>query len=142
MATAVRALHVLAAATWLGGMLFIALVLVPVARSLDPTLRRRLVHALGVRFRTVGWIALAVLAATGVGSLISRPYLLSVPRFQLKLGLVVLALVLSVLHDFWVGPRASTPEAHPAWRVYASWLGRVNVLVVVIIVVLGVALRG
>jgi putative copper export protein len=42
MALAVRFLHVLSAITWIGGMLFVALVLVPVTRRLpDPALRRR-----------------------------------------------------------------------------------------------------
>jgi uncharacterized membrane protein len=143
VSTTLRALHVLGAITWLGGMFFIALVLVPVARRLDDAaLRRQLVHALGLRFRVIGWVALGVLLATGVANVWFRPYLLSAPRFHVKLGLVVVALVLSALHDFWIGPRAGEPGADPAWRVRASWLARVNVLVVVAIVVLGVALRG
>ncbi|HEU4437873.1 MAG TPA: DUF4149 domain-containing protein, partial [Methylomirabilota bacterium] len=65
MSLLVRWLHVLAAITWIGGMLFIALVLVPITRRLeDPALRTRLVHEIGLRFRAVGWIALGVLLAT------------------------------------------------------------------------------
>jgi uncharacterized membrane protein len=51
-----RSLHVLGAIVWIGGMLFIALVLVPVVRRLEPLERARLVQAIGLRFRTVGWI--------------------------------------------------------------------------------------
>lgn len=143
MALALRFLHVLAAVTWLGGMLFVALVLVPVVRRLpDPALRARLFHAVGVRFRAVGWIALGLLVLTGLGNLWERPYLLGVPRFHWKLGLVVVALGLSVLHDFVLGPRAGAPGAAPALRAWASWIARVNVLVVLVIVVLGLALRG
>ncbi len=143
MALALRALHVLAAITWIGGMLFVALVLVPVARRLgDPALRARLFHETGVRFRAVGWIALGLLVLTGIGNLVERPYLLTVPRFHWKLGLVVLALILSVVHDFILGPRAGRPGADPRVRVAASWIARVNVLVVVAVVVLGLALRG
>lgn len=143
MALAIRTLHVLAAVTWIGGMIFIALVLVPVTRRLgDPALRARLVHQVGVRFRTVGWIALGLLTLTGLGNLWQRPYLLSAPRLHWKLGLVVLALVLSALHDFVLGPRAGLPGADPALRVRASWLARVNLLVVLVVVVLGLALRG
>ncbi len=143
MALAIRTLHVLAAVTWIGGMIFIALVLVPVTRRLDdPALRARLVHQVGVRFRTVGWIALGLLALTGLGNLWQRPYLLSAPRLHWKLGLVALALVLSALHDFVLGPRAGLPGADPALRVRASWLARVNLLVVLVVVVLGLALRG
>jgi copper resistance protein D len=139
----VRSLHVLAAITWLGGMLFVALVLVPVSRRLgDPAVRTRLFHETGLRFRTVGWVALAVLVATGIVNLVLRPSLLVAPRFHAKLGLVLLALVLALLHDFVLGPRAGAPGADPRVRVWASWIARVNVLVVIAIVVLGIALRG
>jgi uncharacterized membrane protein len=138
-----RAVHVLAAMTWIGGMFFVALVFVPVARRLDdPALRVRLFHLLGLRFRTVGWIALGLLVATGLANLWMRPYLLATTRFQVKLALVIVAVALSITHDFWIGPRAGQPGADPALRVRASWLARVNVLVVIVITVLGVALRG
>ena len=143
MPLAARVLHVLAAITWIGGMLFIALVLVPVVRRLsDTSLRTRLVHEVGLRFRTVGWIALGLLLASGLVNLWYRPYLLSIPRFQWKLGLFLLALVLSAVHDFVLGPRAGAPGADPALRARASWFARVNVLVVLIVVVLGLTLRG
>jgi uncharacterized membrane protein len=132
---------VLAAIVWIGGMLFIALVLVPVARRLsDPGLRARLVHAAGVRFRTVGWVALGALVATGLLNLWLHPFLLGSPRFHAKLALVVLALVLSVVHDFLLGPRAGAPGAAPALRARASWVARVNVVVVLVVVLLGLSL--
>ncbi len=40
MSLLLRWIHVLSAMTWLGGMLFIALVLVPMIRREDPALRR------------------------------------------------------------------------------------------------------
>lgn len=136
-----RWLHVLAAITWIGGMLFIALVLVPVTRRLDDAgLRARLVHAVGLRFRAVGWIALGVLVATGLVNLWLYPFLLASPRFRWKAGLVVLALILSAFHDFVLGPRAGAPGADPSTRARASWVARVNVVVVLIIVLLGLAL--
>ena len=136
-----RWLHIVAAMTWIGGMLFIALVLVPVTRRIDDTaLRTRLVHAIGLRFRTVGWIALGVLVGTGLGNLWLVPGLLHSPRFQWKLGLVTLALILSAVHDFALGPRAGAPGAPPAARARASWIARVNVLVVLVVVMLGLSL--
>lgn len=143
MSLFLRWLHVLAAITWLGGMLFIALVLVPITRQIeDASLRTRLVQALGLRFRTVSWIALGVLVATGLANLWLHPFLLGFPRFYWKLGLVVLALVLGAFHDFVLGPRAGIPGADPSVRVRASWLARVNVLVVLVIVLLGLSLLG
>ena len=134
-------LHVLAAITWIGGMLFIALILVPVTRRLeDQTLRARLVRETGRRFRTVGWIALGVLVVTGLLNLWMHPGLLSFPRFHWKLGLVILTLTLSAFHDFVLGPRAGAPGADPSARVRAAWIARINVLVVLVIVLLGLSL--
>jgi uncharacterized membrane protein len=140
---ALRFVHLLAVVTWVGGMLFIALVLVPITRRLeDAALRTRLVQDTGRRFRTVGWIALGLIVATGLGNLALRPELLWAPRFHVKAGLVVLALLLSGFHDFVLGPRAGRPGADPWARVRASWFARVNVLIALAIVALGLALRG
>ena len=139
----VRFLHVVAAITWIGGMLFIALVLVPVTRGVaDPALRRTLVQAAGRRFRTVGWIALAALVASGLVNLMLRPELLGAPRFWVKAVLVLVALGLSALHDFVLGPRAGRPDLYPSARAHASWLARGEVVLVLVIVALGLALRG
>jgi uncharacterized membrane protein len=139
----VRWVHVLSAMIWVGGMLFIALVLVPVTRTLeDPSLRTRLVQETGRRFRTIAWIALALMIVTGLLNLWWQPFLLRSPRFHWKLGLVVLTLLLSAFHDFVLGPRAGMPGADPTVRLRASWIARVNAVVALAIVLLGLALRG
>jgi putative copper resistance protein D len=139
----VRWVHVLSAITWVGGMLFIALVLVPTVRALgDATLRARLIRDSGQRFRAVAWIALAVLLLTGLLNLWFQPALLHSGRFHGKLGLVGLALLLSAFHDFVLGPRANLPGVDPSARVRASWVARLNVLVALSIVLLGLSLRG
>lgn len=138
-----RWIHVLAAITWIGGSLFIALVLVPVARRLeDPRHRTRLVQDTGRRFRTVGWVALGLLVLTGLGNLWLYPVFWASPRLHAKLALVLLALLLGALHDFVLGPRAGQPGADPAFRARASWVARLNVLVALAIVAFGLALRG
>ncbi len=143
MSLFLRWLHVLATVTWLGGMLFIALVLVPITRQIEAAaLRTHLVQAIGLRFRTVSWIALGVLVATGIANLWLHPFLLEVSRLYWKLGLVVVALVLGAIHDFVLGPRAGAPGADPSLRLRVSWLARVNVLVVLVIVLLGLSLLG
>jgi uncharacterized membrane protein len=142
LSLALRFVHILAALTWIGGMLFIALVLVPVTRRLEPGLRTRLVHETGVRFRTVGWIAIAVLVTSGLLNLWLRPELLSAPRFHWKVAIVLAALALSAAHDFVLGPRAGRPGADPTLRVRASWVARVNVVLVLVVVALGLARRG
>ena len=140
---ALRVVHVVGALVWVGGMLFVALVFIPVTRRLeDADLRRRLITEIGMRFRTVGWVAVGLLILSGLGNLWLRPELLAAPRLQVKLGLVVLALILSALHDFVLGPRAGRFDARPRARGRASWLARVNLLAALAIVALGLALRG
>jgi putative copper resistance protein D len=139
---AVRFLHVAAALTWVGGMLFVALVLVPVTRRLeDPALRRRLMHEAGLRFRAVGWAAMALLVATGLINIWLRPELLTLARFWLKVVLVILAIALSALHDFVLGAGAGRPDAAPSLRPAASWIARVNLMLVLVVVYLGLSFR-
>jgi hypothetical protein len=87
-------------------------------------------------------LARGLIVATGPGNLVLRPELLVAPRFHAKLALVGLALALGAVHDFVLGPRAGRPGAAPSARVRASWVARVNVLVALVIVALGLALRG
>jgi putative copper resistance protein D len=142
LSLALRFVHILAALTWIGGMLFIALVLVPVTRRFEPGLRTRLVQETGVRFRAVGWMAIAVLVISGLLNLWLRPELLSAPRFYWKVSIVVATLALSAVHDFVLGPRAGRPGADPGLRARASWVARFNVVLVLVVVALGLALRG
>ena len=142
VALAVRFVHVAAALTWVGGMLFVALVLVPVTRRLeDPALRRRLMHESGVRFRAVGWTAMVLLVATGLINIWLRPELLTLGRFWVKVVLVALAIALSAAHDFVLGPRAGRPDASPSLRPTASWIARVNLVLVLVVVYLGLSFR-
>lgn len=152
-------LHILAATAWLGGMLFLVLVVVPWLRGGDRANAAALLRETGVRFRTVGWVCFAVLVVTGTFNLWARgvrssdflkaEWLVS-PFGQaliLKLTLFVVVLLLSFVHDFYVGPRATdaisraqaSPEAKRLRR-YASLLGRVNVLLALGLVALGVIL--
>jgi putative copper resistance protein D len=62
--------HILAAATWIGSMVFFAAVVVPVLRR--PEVRAAapdLLPRLGARFGRLGWLAVAVLLVTGAANL-------------------------------------------------------------------------
>jgi copper resistance protein D len=151
--------HVLAAMIWLGGMFFLGLIGAPVLRGVEPpTLRQMLFRELGLRFRTAGWIAIAVLVLTGIGNLQFRGWLhweggLGSAAFwgtplgttlACKLAAVAVMIVVSAIHDFVVGPAASraepgTPEAM-ALRLRASWLARANALVGLVLIVAAVRL--
>lgn len=63
--TAVDLIHILAAATWLGGMIYIAFILQPALRTIDPQQNARLSAAVQKRFSITSWVAMAVLIITG-----------------------------------------------------------------------------
>lgn len=148
--------HVLAALLWLGGMFFLAAVGAPVLRSVEPAeLRAQLFRRLGEGFRTVGWVAIAVLLATGALNLHFAGVLRAwhTPAFWAtpyartlawKLGAVAVMVLVSAVHDFLVGPRATrvmqgTAEALRL-RSRAAWLARINALVGLVLVVAAVRL--
>ena len=111
-------LHILSAIVWIGGMLFLALVVVPVTRGLPPAERAALFGAIGRRFRAVGWACIGVLLVTGTINTAYRGVtwenlftaeLWASPfgtTLALKLAVVVVMLGLSVYHDFVIGPRS------------------------------------
>lgn len=150
--------HLLAAMYWLGGMFFFALVGAPVLREIDsPDVRARLFQRLGERFRTTGWVAIAVLLVTGTLNLEFRGLLRTevladfafwATPFGRTLGWKLVAvttmLVASGLHDFLLGPRASRMDAgSPAAlraRRRAALLARANALLGLLVIVLAVRL--
>jgi putative copper resistance protein D len=153
-------LHILAAVIWIGGMVFLGAVLIPVLR--DPAMRPQaaiLIQRTGRRFRNLGWACLLLLIATGVVNLerwgvdwnrfASNDLWLSTwgRILAVKLGLVAVALALSLLHDLVVGPRAVTklreaPGSAEALRLrrLASWMGRIILLLGIGIVAAAVML--
>jgi len=150
--------HVLAAMLWLGGMFSLALVGAPALREVDPpALRAMLFARIGRRLRGVGWGAIAVLVVTGIGNLAfagtfrgGRIFSAELWRspyghaLALKLAAVAAMVVVSAVHDFWLGPLAGrltpgSPRALQA-RSRAAWLARINALAGILIVAAAVRL--
>jgi putative copper resistance protein D len=151
--------HLLAAIAWVGGMLFLALVVVPATREMAGPERARLFDAVGRRFRAVGWVCIALLLATGLVNLQQRGVslasatsgeLLRSPFGQvlgLKLLLVAAMLSLSAVHDFGLGPAATRALLDPSAAVRgarlrrrAALVARVNGLLGLAVVFLAIAL--
>ncbi len=153
-------LHILAAIVWMGGMVFLILVLVPAIRQ--PRywgVAASLVHWTGLRFRWVGWICLGLLLLSGAFNLAYRGFgwtdlwggQLWEGSFGRILGakllLVAVIFVASILHDFAIGPRATAlwqqnPASAKAVRLrrQAAWVGRLNLLLARVVIALGVML--
>lgn len=152
-------LHIMAAITWIGGMLFLMLVAVPWLRRGDRTQAARFLKETGPRLRNIAWICFGTVLVTGTFNLYVRGV-----RFEsfvdpdwrasgfgkavlYKLGAFVLVVAVSAVHDFVVGPRATSaitrdPRSAEAarWRKLASLLGRTNVVLALALVALAVVI--
>ena len=139
-------LHLLAAAVWIGGMLFLGLVLTPVLCYRPPDERASLLSAVGRRFLKVAWSALGAILVTGPLLWIKRGFDVT-PVLVVKLTLVGVILVLSVLHDFVLGPRlierlrgGGHGDETLRLRRQVALLARLNVLCALVVLILGLAI--
>ena len=150
-------LHILAATLWIGGMFFLVLVVVPYLRKGDRAKAAALMRDTGGRFRDIGWMCFVTVLLTGTFNLWMRGVRVSSfgdpvwlrsqlgHAVSLKLAVFTVVLVMSAVHDFVIGPRATraivadprSKEAESLRRV-ASMMGRANVVFALILVALGV----
>ncbi|MBI2487463.1 MAG: CopD family protein [Deltaproteobacteria bacterium] len=158
-------IHVLAAIIWLGGMFFIALVMVlPVLKNFETHQKRiEVLSATARRFRVVSLVAIPILLITGVLNAVNRGVTAEMISngslflsyfgniLTVKVMLVFIVLVLSTIHDFILGPRlidlqsssTSNPDSYLGIkknRTYVSWLARINALMAILVVACAVIL--
>ena len=109
-------LHVIAAVTWIGGNLIIAMVIVPHFRqNLPPVQRIQLLTQIGKRFEPIVWGCVGVLFFTGIINLffavdITSSVAMSSAFWRtllIKIGLFFLLVILTALHGMIFGPRLS-----------------------------------
>jgi uncharacterized membrane protein len=138
-------LHLLGAVVWIGGMLFLGLVLTPALRGHPPAERAALLSAVGRRFLKFGWTSLSVLLITGPALWAVRAFQIT-PALGVKLILVAVILYLSVVHDFSLGPRlvahlAQGGEGEETQRLRRRvvLLARLNTLFALVVLILGLA---
>ena len=119
MYTTLVILHILAAVIWIGGMIFLSLVLAPLVRGRKAVPEfMALFRSAALRFRPIVWVAIAVLLTTGPLLLSQRGIQLTSPAswsgiVAVKLTLVGLLMVLTFLHDLVFGPQVSRVSAIP-----------------------------
>jgi uncharacterized membrane protein len=145
-------LHILSAIFWIGGMLFLTAVIAPFLSTIkDPQEKSKIYQWVGARLRLFGWIAIILLLATGPTILyllynvppqeiFRAPFHLSPPGRALgfKLLFVIIIVISSLVHDFWLGPKA---RSSPRFSFYAKVFGRGNLIIALIIVIFAVILR-
>ncbi len=143
-------LHILAAVSWIGGMIFLSLVLAPLVRGRKAAPEfMALFRSAALGFRPVVWMAIAVLLTTGPMLLAHRGINVANPGswsgiVTVKLTLVALLLFLTLLHDLVFGPQVSrvsaipesqrTPSEQVAFRT-ARWLPRFSLLIALAVMV-------
>lgn len=144
-------LHVMAAMLWIGGMLFLTLIIAPFLKTLnDQKQKTFLYQAIGTRYRFWGWIAIVTLLITGPLNLYLMgisPLVIFNPTFRgtdygfalmMKLGFVFIIVVSSLLHDFWIGPKA---RHSPKYSKVAKIAGRSNLIIAILIVIFAIFIR-
>lgn len=148
-------LHLLAAIAWIGGMLFLSVVLVPVLKR-EPFVSQKAVlfRAIAGRFRAVVWGAIAVLLFTGPLLLHQRGIPIADPSvwpkiLATKLGLVAILLLLTLIHDLLLGPRVARIVQAPTESrtrldhtlvVWSPWVARFSLLLALAVLFAAVVL--
>lgn len=136
-------IHLIAAIGWIGGSLFLTLVLAPSYRTLASKPDAGvLFRTAAKRFRLVVWGAVALLLLTGPMLVLSRGWSLFEPArwpslLGIKLSLVAVLLLMTLAHDLVLGPRvreilAQLPDQRTASDrsilAAAAWLPRAALL--------------
>ena len=142
-------LHIIGAAFWIGGMLFLPLVLLPGIK--DHPDRKKLLLATGLKFRFYGYIVLATMLVTGLLNIYFKGVGFSRQFFfeskygslvSLKILLFITMIILSIFHDLVFGKKAIEEQMadDPALKLIAKWTGRLLFLISIVMDYIGVVL--
>jgi putative copper export protein len=140
-------LHIIGVSFWIGGMLFLSMVLLPAIK--DHPDRKNLLMATGLKFRFFGYVVLTLLLVTGILNIYLRGIDLSwkflvISRYGklviAKLLLFILILTVSLIHDIQARKRLLNDEELKKFKVIARWSGRVLLIISVTMAYIGVIL--
>ncbi len=130
-------LHVVLASFWVGGMMFLSLVVVPYVK--DKPFRNEAFQEVGRRFSLYGTLlTLTLLLITGLANAYLIHGGLERRTVKEKLVLFFLVVIISLVHDLWAGKRAVDSEYHRRW---AKVIGIFNLLLGLVMVYMGVRIR-
>ncbi|GJL62496.1 MAG: hypothetical protein NPIRA04_11500 [Nitrospirales bacterium] len=110
-------IHLVAAITFIGGLMYLHLVLRPVLQSQGAeTESYDVLRKAGQRFRTMTWMSLIALILTGAFNMLSEGGSARIETewgvvLMLKLFLFAVAFGLVLIHDFVLDPYASTSSS-------------------------------
>ena len=136
-------IHLVAAISWIGGMIFLSVVLVPILKREPFASQKTLLFlAMARRFRLVVWGVIAVILFTGLLLLHQRGIPIADPSswptiLSVKLALVAILLFLTLTHDLIIGPRVGRIIQAPtesrtrfdhALVLWSRWVARFSLL--------------
>ncbi len=147
--------HIFAAMFWIGGMLFYVAVFFSVFRSPEfANHKTQLLFKTALRFREISYYIFAILVVSGTINLFFKGYASYYTKISTwfspgnsvlttKLILFLVLFVSSLVHDFITGPKAMKavdidPIAYDKYRKQASFFGRFNMLLSIVIAILGI----
>ncbi|MFQ6089024.1 MAG: DUF4149 domain-containing protein [Candidatus Methanofastidiosia archaeon] len=110
-------LHTLATVTWIGGMIYANLVLMPSLEAIDPAQRGKLLGAAIKRFTILAWSSIIVLLVTGI-LITPSGMLFDISTFYgkvltLKHVLIFVMIVIGVRVTFVLGPKMKALAPKP-----------------------------
>jgi putative copper resistance protein D len=124
-------IHIICACIWLGGMFALIIFFIPLRKEnyfLD------MVNKVGNQFKFVGWIILPLLLLTGIFNSFYRGFY---TLTWLKILLFSIIVIISAIHDFYIGPKATKTKDKKLIK-YSRIIGRINFILAIIMVLLGV----
>src|SRR6266850_2588105 len=148
MELALRIVHLLSAAVWVGGTVALVFAAVPPLQRLEGPERARLLRELGERWRPIGWSSLAIAIVTGA-VIAGRKHAFDTTPSDFDVVLAVKGVLVGLLvagaylHDFVLGPGLARQirEGKPqSLRRVLVGIGRMNLLLTIAIPCLGAAL--
>jgi copper resistance protein D len=140
-------LHIIGVSFWIGGMLFLPMVLLPSIK--DHPDRRNLLIATGLKFRFAGYIVLTLLLVTGILNMYLRGIDLSWNFLVIssygklviaKLLLFLLIIAVSLVHDVQARKKLLSEAERMRFKSIARWSGRILLIISLAMAFIGVVL--
>ena len=142
----IMGIHLVAAITWIGGLLFLWMVLRPVLSRLPVQAQgQETLHRVEERFKTVRWISLIALVVTGFFNILREG---GAARLETNWGGVLLIKLLFVdivvgltwVNDYLIGPNTVGESAKPSSKQMSNLLNGAILILSLVIIFVGIYL--
>ena len=136
LSTIINFLHLFATVTWIGGMIYFNLILMPSLTAIDPPQRGRLLGAVAKRFTFLSWGSIIILVITGL--LITPSYMLLTfsgvygISLTLKHLVILLMIIIGLVITFSLGPKMHSLSPSPGEPPSSGFLKVQNQLSVLV----------